>query len=60
VGESLYHAACRRFGSWRAALEAAGVATSDLPPDWKRWSRKCVIDEIQARYRKGLTLTYIA
>ena len=58
VEQPLYRAARRRFGSWRAAILAAGIAPSDFPPEWKHWSRKCVIDEIQARHRQGLTLAY--
>ncbi len=58
VGQSLYLVACRRFGSWRAALAAAGVSPADLPSECERWSRQRVIDEIQSRHRQGLSLAY--
>jgi hypothetical protein len=58
VGQSLYSAALRRFGSWRSALEAAGVEPSDVLPERREWSRQSVIDEIQNRRRQGLSLAY--
>lgn len=55
VGQGFYCAAVRRFGSWRAALMAAGVVP---PPQRERWSRQRVVDEIRAQYRQGLSVTY--
>lgn len=54
----LYRAARRRenFGSWRAALRAAGVEqVSTSTP--KRWTRRRIIEEIQAMHRQGQDLS---
>lgn len=44
----------RLFGSWHAALEAAGVA--HLVPKPRRWSKRAVIDAIRARHADGRPL----
>ncbi len=51
----LFCAAKDHFGSWHDAMLAAGV-TSDSARPRIRWSKQRVIDEIQARYREGLSL----
>jgi hypothetical protein len=60
VERSLAVAAKRRFGSWPAAIEAAGlqnkIALKELP---RRWSRELVIQEILAWYRSGRPLTEV-
>jgi hypothetical protein len=60
VERSLAVAAKRRFGSWPAAVEAAGlqnkIVFKELP---RRWSRELVIQEILAWYRSGRPLTEV-
>ena len=41
----LVEAACRQFGSWGAALAAAGV-----PPNQQHWTKEGIIQAIQERY----------
>lgn len=57
AGKPLYWAAQRVFGSYRAALRAAGV-----PPDgWKRspvWTPERVVEEIRRRHRAGKPVYY--
>ena len=45
-------AACRNFGSWRAALESAGLKSVR-----QRWTKQLVIQAIRARQQAGLPLT---
>ena len=47
-------AAQRHFGSWRAAVTAAGLG-AQLPPELlpRRWSPQAVIDEIVDAHRRG-------
>jgi hypothetical protein len=55
--KNLLRAAMRYFGSWRRALEAADIAL--LPGEWSRnriWTRRRVIDLIQDRYVRGLSM----
>ena len=47
IASARYH-----FGSWRAALRAAGIER----PVPRRWSKQLVIEEIQLRHRQGLSL----
>ena len=60
IERSLVAAAKRRFGSWPAAIEAAGlhnkIALKELP---RRWSRELVIQEILAWHRSGRSLAEI-
>lgn len=55
---SLYRAARRRenFGSWRAAVEAAGM---DLrrPRGTKQWTRQRIVDEIRSMHARGIDLS---
>lgn len=53
-GESLVMAARKFFGSWHAAVTAAGL-TPTKPR--RSWSTQSVLEEIQARHRQGLSLT---
>jgi hypothetical protein len=48
---SLYHAACRRFGSWRNALRAAGLE----PKPIRKWTKERVIKELRAVHRLPTT-----
>ena len=48
-------AAQRHFGSWGRALRAAGVE----PRVFERWTPERVIEEIQARHGRGLSLTSV-
>lgn len=50
----LYSVAKKHFGTWRAAVRAAGCK-----PARRRWSMELVIHEIQQRYRKNLPLASI-
>ncbi len=50
--QGLYGAAKQHFGSWRAAVAAAG-----LEPSRKKWSPERVIAEIGARHARGAGLT---
>jgi len=55
---SLYRAARRRenFGSWRAAVEAAGM---DLrrPRGTKQWTRQRIVEEIRQMHSSGVDLS---
>jgi hypothetical protein len=52
---SLFEAARLRFGSWEAAILAAGFK---YPDDWKlkKWTRKKILTAIRARARKRLPI----
>ncbi len=51
-------AARRYFGSWRAAVAAAGLLNRMPPPLVpRRWSRQAVIDAIQNWHRQGVPVT---
>lgn len=52
---ALRSAAQRRFGSWPAALRAAGVE----PRVFERWTPERVVGEIQAWHGQGLSLTSV-
>lgn len=54
----LYRAARRKenFGSWRAALRAADVEQVATPPT-KQWTRRRIIEEIQAMAKDGRDLS---
>jgi hypothetical protein len=57
----LYHAAIRHFGSWRQALEAAGVNPNNIRTYSKqeRPSRQDIIDILLERAAQGLALRWI-
>lgn len=50
--QPLYNAAKTHFGSWGAALSAAG-----FQPSRRSWSKQTVLDEIHARVRRGESLS---
>lgn len=53
-------AAKRHFGSWPAAVAAAGLAEHCPPPATTRtWTKQAVLDAIQAWHRDGRTLTNV-
>jgi len=57
LNAALYHAAYRHFGSWREALQAAGIQT----PSWIRhpdWTGERVIDTLRQRHARGEPLGY--
>jgi len=48
------------FGSWKAALTAAGLASEYREPKpTKKWSKQLVIEAIQAHHRDGLPMTKV-
>ena len=53
-------AARRSFGSWYAAVTAAGIDAGKKPRLRWRWTRKRVVEEIRRRYEEGLTLRNVA
>jgi hypothetical protein len=54
-------AAKRRFGSWQAAVEAAGLAGKIIiKKPLRRWTREAVIAEIQAWHRSGRRLSAVS
>lgn len=55
LDSGLLDAALRHFGSWRAAVEAAGL---DYPGRNRprKWPRERVLEEIRKRSRKGLSI----
>ena len=57
----LYHAALRQFGSWRLALEAAGVNPKNIHAysRQERPSRQQIIDILVKRSEQGLSLRWI-
>ena len=57
----LANAARRRFGSWQAAVEAAGLTGKIVVrKPLRRWSRETVIAEIQDWHQSGRPLTDIS
>jgi len=57
----LANAARRRFGSWKVAVEAAGLTGKiTVKKPLRRWSRESVIAEIQNWHRSGRALTSIS
>ena len=58
---ALATAAINAFHSWRRALAAAGLASSEhLTAGGKRWSKQRVIEAIHARIREGKQINYSA
>ncbi len=59
AGKPLYWAGQRVFGSYRAALRAAGVP----PEDWEMrptWTKERVVEEVRRRHRAGKPVYYRA
>lgn len=56
VGPSLYGAARRAFGSWRNALQAAGVAPQEILT-WERWSPAKILVLIRHLAKRDRPLT---
>lgn len=57
--KELYWTAQRLFGSWKAALRAAGVPREAWTL-WPKWSRARIVDAIRKRYRSGRAVQYSA
>jgi len=53
----LVYAALRRFGSWNAALEAAGLDHNDIRKI-QSWTRERVIERLRYWHEKGEDLSY--
>ncbi len=54
---ALLRAAARYFGSWRAAVESAGLNYDDIRC-YKIWSRSRIIDRINELFEKGEDLSW--
>lgn len=54
---ALLRAATRYFGSWRAAVEYAGLNYEDIRC-YKTWSRERILDRIRELYEKGEDLSW--
>lgn len=57
--KSLAGAAIRVFGSWHAAMIAAGIPVGETPKPRRKWTRKAVLQEIVARYMCGLEMAKV-
>jgi hypothetical protein len=58
-GRSLAFAAKRYFGSWNDALVASGLASECREPEpVRRWTSAELIQELQSRQRRSLSLKY--
>lgn len=55
VDKAFYNAACRYFGNWRRALQAAGLP---IPPP--RWTKQRVVRAIRDRKRQGLPMERVS
>lgn len=54
---TLYTVSCQYFGSWKAAVEAAGISYDSVRHATHRsWSREAVVKEILRRRDSGLSL----
>ena len=53
----LFCAGKRYFGSWQAAMFAAGLSESPKPKPKVRWSKQRVIEELRARHEAGRPLS---
>lgn len=53
VPSALHGAACYAFGTWRAAVEAAGFDYDQVSLWKKRWSRRSVLRELRARAERN-------
>jgi len=57
-GQSLTHQARSRFGSWDAALSAAGVDPGTTRLQRPAWTRKEIITALRRRQREGRSLRF--
>jgi hypothetical protein len=57
-GQALTHQARNRFGSWDAALLAAGVDPEQTRRRRRNWTRAEAVARIRARHRAGRSLLY--
>lgn len=55
-GSVLHHCAQRMFGSWKKAIEAAGLDYRSVRNVWKYPTREKLLDEILRRNKAGLPL----
>jgi len=53
----LLQAACKRFGSWRGAVEAAGFDYDQFLPE-RKWTKERIISQIKAFYEAKGTFRY--
>lgn len=54
----LYTVSCQYFGSWKAAVEAAGISYASVRHAiHRKWSRESVVKEILRRRDNGLSLS---
>lgn len=54
---ALLRAATRYFGSWRAAVEHAGIGYEDIRK-YKMWSKERILDRIRELHAKGEDLSW--
>jgi len=57
--QELLAAAIRYYGSWQKALEAAGIAYTDVRK-YRRWSKESILQEIQQLASQGVDLSFRA
>ena len=55
---ALCKTAARRFGSWKQAMQLAGIPQYKprLPSQWREWSKDAVVAAIQSRHQQGASL----
>ncbi|MFH0737925.1 MAG: hypothetical protein V1827_04930 [Candidatus Micrarchaeota archaeon] len=56
AGRRVYRAACRQFGKWKNALEAAGIRYEQLNEQLKEEERKGLLEKIREAHGKGVRL----
>lgn len=54
---ALLRAATRYFGSWKAAIEFAGVPYDDVRK-YRSWTRERIIDQIRDMHQQGVDLSW--
>jgi hypothetical protein len=55
--DRLYRAARQKFGSWKAAIEGAGLAYEDVACHTIKYTdREAVLDGVRKRHKQGLTM----
>jgi hypothetical protein len=54
---ALLRAATRYFGSWKAAVEDAGVAYDDVRK-YHSWTRECIVERIRDLQARGVDLSW--
>lgn len=57
--QELLAAAIRYYGSWQKALEAAGIAYTEVRK-YRRWSKESILQEIQQLASQGVDLSFRA